>query len=238
MLRKWKPMGVMLVLALVVALFLTSPRLMIAPIEAAAAEVQERLLQPKESKRDELRFPKHWGEEPKIQTKDLRELPAGYGRGSSTLARWITEHLDIDNAQKQEKKKPKEPKDKPKDKVDKETKKILSKPPTALQLPYNCTPTLVSLSKPARADVRGNLADAQSVTNESVADWLKDRWQAATNMRGTPIPGPHWIEIDLQKEYPVEALSKIVIDWEDAYSDYWTLQVCAVVAVYTAVYVG
>lgn len=43
-------------------------------------------------------FPKHWGSPPKIQTRDFRELPGGYGQGSSTLARWIQDHLDQDAA--------------------------------------------------------------------------------------------------------------------------------------------
>ena len=41
-------------------------------------------------------FPNHWGEPPALQTRDLRPLPGGYGRGSSTLARWIQDHLDQD----------------------------------------------------------------------------------------------------------------------------------------------
>ncbi len=41
-------------------------------------------------------FPKHWGAPPRIQTKDLRPLPGGYGRGSGTLARWIQMNLDKD----------------------------------------------------------------------------------------------------------------------------------------------
>ncbi len=41
-------------------------------------------------------FPKHWGAPPRLQTKDLRPLPGGYGRGSSTLARWIQKNLDLD----------------------------------------------------------------------------------------------------------------------------------------------
>lgn len=44
------------------------------------------------------RFPAHWGEPPRIQTKDLRPLPGGYGRGSSTLAKWIQMNLDRDAA--------------------------------------------------------------------------------------------------------------------------------------------
>ena len=41
-------------------------------------------------------FPIHWGQPPLRQTRDLRALPAGYGRGSGTLARWIQEKLDND----------------------------------------------------------------------------------------------------------------------------------------------
>jgi len=43
-------------------------------------------------------FPKHWGEPPRIQTRDYRPLPAGYGFGSSTLGRWIQQNLDRDAA--------------------------------------------------------------------------------------------------------------------------------------------
>ncbi len=41
-------------------------------------------------------YPAHWGEPPRIQTRDLRPLPGGYGQGSGTLARWIQENLDAD----------------------------------------------------------------------------------------------------------------------------------------------
>ena len=43
-------------------------------------------------------FPEHWGEPPAMQTKDLRELPGGYGMGSGTLAAWITEKMSADAA--------------------------------------------------------------------------------------------------------------------------------------------
>merc|ERR1711934_965282 len=43
-------------------------------------------------------FPVHWGAPPRIQTRDLRPLPGGYGRGSSTLAGWIKRNLDADAA--------------------------------------------------------------------------------------------------------------------------------------------
>ena len=44
------------------------------------------------------KFPVHWGAPPRIQTRDLRPLPGGYGQGSGTLARWIQENLDRDAA--------------------------------------------------------------------------------------------------------------------------------------------
>ncbi|KAK3276819.1 hypothetical protein CYMTET_15131 [Cymbomonas tetramitiformis] len=42
------------------------------------------------------RFPAHWGEPPKMQTKDLRTLPGDYGMGSSTLANWIQGNMEKD----------------------------------------------------------------------------------------------------------------------------------------------
>merc|ERR1712014_176292 len=42
-------------------------------------------------------FPKHWGEPPRIQTRDLVPLPGGYGQGSSTLSRWIKEKMGADD---------------------------------------------------------------------------------------------------------------------------------------------
>lgn len=41
-------------------------------------------------------------------------------------------------------------------------------------------------------------------------------------MGGRPIPGPHWVEVDLGRLCIVE---KIIIDWEDGYSDSWIIQV-------------
>eukprot|EP01043_Picozoa_sp_COSAG02_P090252 COSAG02_NODE_27131_length_616_cov_1.139265_1_plen_60_part_00 len=32
----------------------------------------------------------------------------------------------------------------------------------------------------------------QVITHSQSVDWLKDRWQAAKDMNGTPIPGKHW----------------------------------------------
>ena len=43
-------------------------------------------------------FPSHWGRPPLRQTKDLVQLPGGYGRGSGTLRRWIEEKMAEDEA--------------------------------------------------------------------------------------------------------------------------------------------
>jgi hypothetical protein len=45
-------------------------------------------------------FPQHWGAPPRLQTRDLRPLPGGYGKGSGTLATWIQENLDRDAQKK------------------------------------------------------------------------------------------------------------------------------------------
>jgi len=41
-------------------------------------------------------FPSHWGAPPRLQTRDLRPLPGGFGRGSGTLAKWIQGNLERD----------------------------------------------------------------------------------------------------------------------------------------------
>ena len=43
-------------------------------------------------------YPAHWGALPLRQTRELRPLPGGYGRGSGTLVRWIQQNLDKDAA--------------------------------------------------------------------------------------------------------------------------------------------
>jgi hypothetical protein len=55
-------------------------------------------------------------------------------------------------------------------------------------------------------------------------DWLKDRWQAASDMGGTAIRGPHWVRLDFDR--PVVVVSAR-LDWETAYSDRYELQALA-----------
>ena len=80
--------------------------------------------------------------------------------------------------------------------------------------------SLLSSGLPVRASVRGNLGEPSVVTNEKVEDWLADRWQAAANMQGDPIPGQHWLEVDLGGSF---ALSHFLLDWEKAYAANYTL---------------
>jgi hypothetical protein len=85
---------------------------------------------------------------------------------------------------------------------------------------------VLSTGRPAFADVRGNLGPASVITRArakagSREDWLKDRWQAASDMGGTPIPGAHWVEIDLQRLCHIDS---VLIDWEEAYSQHWTIK--------------
>ena len=39
-------------------------------------------------------------------------------------------------------------------------------------------------------------------------------------MTGRPIPGHHWLQIDLS--HP-NYICGVVLDWEDAYSDHWNI---------------
>ena len=67
----------------------------------------------------------------------------------------------------------------------------------------------------ARCDVRGNLGECGVIFNRG-DDWLEDRWQAASDMGGTAIPGSHKVEIDLGRDVSV---CSVEIDWETAYAD-------------------
>jgi len=51
-------------------------------------------------KQEPSKYPTHWGAPPEIQTMDYCKLPAPYGYGSSTLAKWIETKQSIDVARK------------------------------------------------------------------------------------------------------------------------------------------
>jgi hypothetical protein len=81
--------------------------------------------------------------------------------------------------------------------------------------------TLLSAGRPVQASARGNLGPPGVVTSEAVADWLADRWQAAANMQGEPLPGEHWLEVDLGAPH---SLSRVLIDFEKAFAVSYTVQ--------------
>jgi len=93
--------------------------------------------------------------------------------------------------------------------------------PAPAQAPRFQRPELLSLGRPATADVRGNLGPASVVTSPDVGDWLKDRWQAAVDMTGRPIRGSHWVEVDLGRPCVV---ARVVLDWEVAYASQYVVQ--------------
>lgn len=72
-------------------------------------------------------------------------------------------------------------------------------------------------------DVRGNLGPASVMLNNGT-DWIKDRWQAASDMGGTAIKGVHWVQIDFSSRVEVRS---IVLDWEAAYADRYEVQIPA-----------
>jgi hypothetical protein len=58
-----------------------------------------------------------------------------------------------------------------------------------------------------------------------VDDWLQHRWQAASDMGGTPVPGAHWLQLDLPRMSA--QLSRVFIDYEVALSmDYYVSVWC------------
>jgi hypothetical protein len=87
--------------------------------------------------------------------------------------------------------------------------------------------TLLSQNATVTADVRGNLGDAAVVlTDPNGTDWLKDRWQAASDLHGTEIRGAHWVRLEFAPHIIVGndhggggIITSIILDWETAYSD-------------------
>jgi hypothetical protein len=69
-------------------------------------------------------------------------------------------------------------------------------------------------------DVRGNLGPPE-VMLRGGTDWLKDRWQAASDMHGTAIQGEHQVLLSFQFAVQVDS---IVLDWEAAYSKDYLLE--------------
>jgi len=75
----------------------------------------------------------------------------------------------------------------------------------------------------ATADTRGNLGPASIVIQKIPGnDWLKDRWQAASDMGGTAIPGAHWVTIDFNR---LVRAYRAIVDWETAFANDYRIQV-------------
>jgi hypothetical protein len=85
-------------------------------------------------------------------------------------------------------------------------------------------PKLLSRSPEVSAscDARGNLGPCEVIIqSQPGTNWLKDRWQAASDMGGTAIPGHHWVILDFKT--PV-IISRVQIDWETAYAKDYRLE--------------
>ena len=103
-----------------------------------------------------------------------------------------------------------------------------NKPPSTKQLLLSRNPKVEITSS-----ARGNLGPP-SVLNQDPPgkDWIKDRWQAASDMGGTAIPGSHWIILDFSNVLlPLSSnksdtasvegvvhVTKIILDWETAFA--------------------
>lgn len=75
----------------------------------------------------------------------------------------------------------------------------------------------------AFADVKGNLGDASVVLQNQTDKWLKDRWQAASNMHGTAIRGQHRIHVVFQQGRHVR-VQRFLLDWETAYAEDYRIE--------------
>ncbi len=88
------------------------------------------------------------------------------------------------------------------------------------------------------SSTRGNLGPPTVLNqNPPGTNWIKDRWQAASDMGGTAIKGSHWVLLDFtpllmndEEDVDVESvekdvrrrsgiqMTKIVLDWETAFA--------------------
>ena len=68
----------------------------------------------------------------------------------------------------------------------------------------------------------GNLSPPSSVLSPSISDWLTDRWQAASDMSGTPIPGPHFLSLSFPSKR-ITSIKSVTLDFETAHCDDYTV---------------
>jgi hypothetical protein len=139
-------------------------------------------------------FPKHWGHPPQIQVRDYVTLPNGFGKGSSTLASWITNKLKKDGKpiiiapapRPPEPKPPIKPKPNPRPEPPTEVKeKIDSYKSSQKGLQNGLREKLALLGdKPSREQVRKTVEEyrkdnedliaSQKELGKSINDWHKD----------------------------------------------------------------
>jgi hypothetical protein len=81
--------------------------------------------------------------------------------------------------------------------------------------------TAPELGTTVESDVRGNLGPVSVVLQSHTVDWLKDRWQAASDMHGTAIRGMHWIHVKLSQP---ARITRFLLDWETAYAENYRLE--------------
>ena len=80
------------------------------------------------------------------------------------------------------------------------------------------------------SSVKGNLGPPSVLHQDPPgSDWLKDRWQAASDMGGTAIPGSHWIMLDFSGMLPTTTnnavhVTKVILDWETAYANNYRIE--------------
>lgn len=104
------------------------------------------------------------------------------------------------------------------------SKRTTTKTPKVRHKVTGMEPLLISRSPDVNvtADVRGNLGPATVLNQrEPGQDWLKDRWQAASDMHGTAIGGAHWVMLSFPS---IIVPQKIVLDWETAVSTDYEVQ--------------
>ena len=90
-------------------------------------------------------------------------------------------------------------------------------PPPLTIISRNPTVTVTS-------DTRGNLGPCSVVVQDPPGtDWIKDRWQAASDMGGTAIPGVHYVALDFHRTVLAHTVH---LDWETAFSG--NLRICII----------
>ena len=121
----------------------------------------------------ESRFPEHWGNPPDRQTRDLVQLPAKFGKGSSTLRDWISNNLkkDKENPKVVKPPKPKKP-HRPKEEAedgDKKPRPEKPKRPVRPEVPEELKTKVESYKEEKEAigkDLRKAISDIQKIYTE------------------------------------------------------------------------